>query len=51
MSKHYVTIAAILSITVLEGLAIMQGINGIILSSTIGVIAGLAGFIVGKVKS
>jgi len=48
VSKHYVTITAILSITVLEGLAILQGINGIILSSTIGVIAGLAGFLAGK---
>ena len=48
MSKHYVTIAAILSIAVIEGLAILQGINGVILSSAIGVLAGLGGFIAGK---
>jgi len=48
MSKHYVTVAAIVSITILEGLAIMQGINGIVLASSIGVIAGLGGFIAGK---
>lgn len=51
MSKHYVTIAAILCVTVLEGLAIVQGVDGVVLSSTIGVVAGLAGFIVGKVRS
>jgi len=40
-----------MSITVIEGLAILQGINGVILSSTIAVIAGLAGFTVGKKKN
>lgn len=48
MSKHYVTIAAILCITVLEGLALWKGIDGKILSGAIGVIAGLGGFIAGK---
>jgi len=48
VSKHFVTIAAILSIAVIEGLAILQNINGVILSSSIGVIAGLAGYGVGK---
>lgn len=50
MSKHYITLAAIISITLLEGAAIIQGLNGVILSSTIGVVAGLAGYTVGKAK-
>ena len=50
MGKHYVTMTAIIVIGVIEGLAIMKGINGVILSSTIGVVAGLAGFVVGKNK-
>ena len=50
MSKHYVTVTAIVVIGVIEGLAVMKGIDGVILSSTIGVIAGLAGFTVGRIK-
>jgi len=50
VSRHIVTVAAIVSIAAIEGLAIPQGMNGIILSSTIGVIAGLAGFVAGKKK-
>lgn len=50
MGKHYVIMTAIVVIGVIEGLAIMKGIDGVILSSTIGVIAGLAGFVVGKTK-
>ena len=48
MSKNWVTFTAIVSITILEGLAICYGIDGKILSGVIGVIAGLGGFIVGR---
>lgn len=41
-------IVAIISITILEGLAIWQGINGAGLAGAIGAITGLGGFALGK---
>lgn len=48
MRKHNVTLAAIISITVLEGIALICGINGVMLAGAIGIVAGLGGFITGK---
>ena len=45
------TIAAIIAITILEGLAIWQGINGALLGLTIAAIAGLGGYEIGYRRS
>jgi len=42
-----VKICAILGIVVLEGIALFMGMDGVLLSSTIAVIAAIAGFVVG----
>lgn len=44
------TSIAIISIAVLEIVAIIKGLNGILLASAIAVIAGLGGFYIGKTK-
>lgn len=41
------TLAAIIAITILEGLAIWQGINGWLLGFAIAAIAGLGGYEIG----
>ena len=38
------TLTAILCITVLEGIALIQGVDGQIFSAVVGVIAGLGGY-------
>ena len=45
------TIVAILCITALLSLALLKGFDGALLTSGVAVIAGLAGFAVGKSKS
>lgn len=44
------TIVAIICITLLLGIALWQGINGVLLSSGIALIAGLGGYAVAKSK-
>ena len=39
-----VVIAAIIGIVLLEALALSKGVNGVLLTAAIGVIAGLAGW-------
>lgn len=39
-----IVIAAITSLTLLEGLAILNGIDGVLLTAVIAIIAGLAGW-------
>jgi len=46
-----VTILAIICITILEIVAITQGVNGALLAGTIAVIAGLGGYQAHRVKS
>lgn len=44
------TIVAIIAIALLLGAAILKDINGVLLASGIAIIAGLGGFVAGKVK-
>lgn len=44
------TIIAIVTIALLLGLAVWREIDGVLLTSGIAVIAGLGGFVAGKVK-
>ena len=48
--SHYKTEIAIIGIVILEGIALIQGIDGQMLSVGIGVIAGLGGYQYGKKK-
>lgn len=48
LTKEYIAIAAICW---LETIALLQGINGVILSLVIATIAGLAGFGAGKITA
>lgn len=50
MGKYVVTVVAIIAITILEIHAISKGMNGVLLSSSVGVIAGLGGFTAGIKK-
>lgn len=44
--KKEIVIAAIASIVVLEAIALLKGIDGLILTTVIAAIAGLAGWII-----
>jgi len=46
--KTLITIIAIISIVILEAIALIQGIDGQIFATVIGVIAGLGGYTIGK---
>ena len=46
--KTWVTIIAILCITILEAAAVIRGIDGALLAAVMAIIAGLAGY---KIKS
>lgn len=46
----YKTITAIICITILLAIALFRGIDGVALASGVAVIAGLGGFVAGKVK-
>lgn len=41
---------AIICITLLDGIALVMGVDGVVMSTTIAIIAGLAGFITGVKK-
>jgi hypothetical protein len=41
-------ITAMICITILEGIALMKGIDGMFLSTVIAIIAGLGGFWIGR---
>lgn len=43
-------IVAIAAITILEGLAILKGIDGILLAGAVAAIAGLGGFTIARKK-
>ncbi len=45
-----VIICAMASIVILEAIALIKGINGVVLSATIAVLAGLAGWIAPQLK-
>ena len=45
-----ITLIAIISISVLEGIALAKGINGAALSSALAMIAGLGGYTLGRKK-
>ena len=45
------TISGIIAITILETYALSQGINGVLLTTVIGIIAGLAGYNVQLVQT
>lgn len=49
--KTLITIIAIISIVILEAIALIQGIDGQIFATVISVIAGLGGYTVGKKKN
>ena len=52
MMKKYkwsVSVTALICITLLAGLALYKGINGLLLTGVIGVLAGIAGFKLQKV--
>lgn len=49
MNKNTVTIVSIVSILILEGLAIFKGMDGVALAAGVGAIAGLGGFRLGKI--
>lgn len=51
-AKHWsIPVTAMICIAGLEIYALSQGINGTILAGTIGILAGLGGFIIGKKTS
>ena len=47
----YVKEVGIAGIVILEGIALAQGINGVLLTMVIGTIAGIAGYQLGFVKA
>ena len=49
--KTILGIIAIISITVLDSVALMNGIDGTILTLSIGGIAGIGGYEVGRLKN
>jgi hypothetical protein len=51
VDSDWVKVAAIFSITLLEAVALLKGIDGALLSTVVAVIAGLAGYTVGKASS
>jgi len=52
MAKHRIeAITAMICITILEGIALMKGIDGMFLSTVIAIIAGLGGFWIGRATS
>jgi hypothetical protein len=52
MAKQRIeAIAAMICITILEGIALMKGIDGMFLSTVIAIIAGLGGFWIGRATS
>jgi hypothetical protein len=52
MAKNRIeAIAAMICITILEGIALMKGIDGMFLSTVIAIIAGLGGFWIGRTTS
>ncbi len=44
MKKHAVTIIAITAIFALETIALLKGINGVLMSTSVAIIAGLGGY-------
>ncbi len=46
IKDHRVVMAAMICITVLETVALLKGINGVLLTTIVGLIAGLAGWMV-----
>ena len=48
--KTILSVAAIIGIVVLEGIALAKGINGTALAGCCSLIAGIAGYVVAKVK-
>jgi hypothetical protein len=52
MAKHRIeAVTAMICITILDGIALMKGIDGMFLSTVIAIIAGLGGFWIGKTTS
>ena len=52
MAKHMIeAVTAMICITILEGIALMKGIDGMFLSTVIAIIAGLGGFWIGRATS
>ena len=49
--KTLITLSAMLSIMILEGIALYKGVDGTALSWVVGTLAGLAGYHVGKRSS
>lgn len=45
------TVAAIVGIVVLEGIALYQGVDGAMLSTVVAILAALGGYEIGKGKS
>lgn len=50
LAHRNVVIAAIAGITIIECVAINNGINGVVLTAVIGVLAGLAGWVAPPLK-
>ena len=48
--NHKIVMTSIICITILEGVALFKGVNGVLLTSVIGVIAGLAGWVAPQLK-
>jgi len=46
--KTLITIIAIISIVILEAIALLQGIDGQIFATVISIIAGLGGYTIGR---
>lgn len=51
MRVNIETIVAMFCITILEIFALLKGIDGVMLSTVIAIIAGLGGFWVGKLRN
>ena len=46
--KSYITALSIIAITTLISIALFKGIDGVLLTSGIGLLAGIGGFWIGK---
>jgi len=44
MNKDLIVVVGIICITIIEGIALLKGLNGVLLTATIATIVGLAGW-------
>ena len=46
MKDRYIVLASIISLTILEAIALLKGINGTLFTIALAIIAGLGGYVI-----